>query len=220
MVAAKKPTAKKATGKKVAAKKAAVTSAKQAGAARRQARTSGLQVTTARAWKAKAAEGYELTVPSGNVALVRPVGMQAFLDQGLIPNSLREIAMEAIKGKKAPEIKTEELDPEQITNMMQLFDSVTVYCVLQPEVIPVPVWQDLDPDDLYYTDSEDKVGQPVPYKQREEVEALWVDDVDMEDKQFIFQFACGGTRSVEQFRAEYARSLERVSGGQNLADNT
>lgn len=204
-------------GKKVAAKKAAVTSAKQAGAARRTARTSGLKPTSASAWKAKAAEGYELTVPSGNVALVRPVGMQAFLDQGLIPNSLREIAMEAIKGKKAPEINTEDLDTEQITNMMQLFDSVTVYCVLQPEVLPVPLWTEEDQAEGLC--GEDQVGQPVPYKQREEVDALWVDDVIMEDKQFIFQFACGGTRSVEQFREEYARSLERVSGGKNLADN-
>lgn len=213
MVTAKKSTA----GKKVAAKKAAVTSAKQAGTARRTARTSGLQPTTASAWKAKAAEGYELIVPSGNVALVRPVGMQAFLDKGLIPNSLREIAMEAIKGKKAPEIKTENLDSEQIQNMMQLFDSVTVYCVLQPEVLPVPLWTAEDHEDGHCT--EEQVGQPVPYKQREEVDALWVDDVDMEDKQFIFQFACGGTRSVEQFREEYERSLERVSGGQDLANN-
>ncbi len=212
-------TAKKATaaGKKVAAKKETITRAKASGAAKRIARDSGVKPTTAAAWRAKAAEGYELTVPSGNVALVRPVGMQAFLDKGLIPNSLREIAMEAIKGKKMPDIKTEELDSEQIENMMQLFDSVTVYCVIQPEVLPVPLWSAEDAAEGHCT--EEQVGQSVPYNKREEVEPLWVDEVDMEDKQFIFQFACGGTRSVEQFRAEYARSLERVSGGQNLAEN-
>ena len=215
---AKKTTAKKTAGKKVAAKKAAVATAKTAGSAKRIARDSGLKPTTAAQWKAKAQEGYELQVPSGNVALVRPVGMQAFLDKGLIPNSLREIAMEAIKGKKAPKLKTDDLDEEQIANMMQLFDDVTVYCVLQPEVVSVPLWQNLDPDEDYFSEDEAKVGQPVPYKRREEIDALWVDDVDIQDKMFIFQYACGGTRSVEQFREEYERSMERISGGEDVED--
>lgn len=201
MVTPKKPTT---AGKKVAAKKAAVSTAKVAGTARRQARDSGLKPTTATAWKAKSAEGYELEVPSGNVALVRPVGMQAFLDKGMIPNSLREIAIEAIKGKKAPELKTEDLDEEQIINMMQLFDSVTVYCVLQPEVLPVPL---------------DEEGNPIPPRNREDVEALYVDDVDLPDKMFIFQYACGGTRNVEQFREEYLSSMESISGGENVGEN-
>lgn len=216
---AKKPVAKKAAvGKKVAAKQATVSRAKTAGAAKRIARDSGLKPTSAKEWKAKAQEGYELAVPSGNVALVRPVGMQAFLDKGLIPNSLREIAMEAIKGKKAPKLKMDDLDEEQIVNMMSLFDSVTVHCVIQPEVVPVPLWQNMDPDDDYYTENEELLGRPVPYKRREEVDALWVDDVDIQDKMFIFQFACGGTRSVEQFREEYERSMERISGGEDLED--
>lgn len=192
-------------GKKVAAKKAAVQSAKVAGTAKRIARDSGLKPSTAAQWKAKTSQGYELEVPSGNVALVRPVGMQAFLDKGLIPNSLREIALESIKGKKTPELKIEDLNEEQIRNMMQLFDAVTVYCVLKPEVVATPL---------------DDEGVPIPSRDREEVDALYVDDVDLQDKMFIFQFACGGTRSVEQFRDEYERSVERVSGGQNLEENS
>jgi hypothetical protein len=200
-------TVKKATaaGKKVAAKKAAVQSAKVAGSAKRVARDSGLTPTSASAWKAKSSQGFELEVPSGNVALVRTVGMQAFLDKGLIPNSLREIAMESIKGKAAPELRIENLDEEQIINMMSLFDSVTVYCVIQPEVVPVPL---------------DEEGNPIPPRDREDVDALYVDDVDLQDKMFIFQFACGGTRNVEQFREEYERSVERVSGGQDLEANS
>jgi hypothetical protein len=199
-------TPKKTTaGKKVAAKKAAVQSAKVAGTAKRKARDSGLQPSTAAQWKAKSSKGYELEVPSGNVALVRPVGMQAFLDKGLIPNSLREIALESIKGKQAPELKIEDLNEEQIRNMMQLFDAVTVYCVLQPEVVAAPL---------------DEEGVPIPSRYREEIDALYVDDVDLQDKMFIFQFACGGTRSVEQFREEYERSMERVSGGKDVEANS
>ncbi len=210
-------TAKKATaGKKVAAKKAAVSAAKATGSARRQGRATAPTVSTAKAWKAKGAEGYELEVPSGNVALVRPVGMQAFLDRGMIPNSLREIAMEAIKGKKKMDLKVEDLDEEQITNMISLFDSVTVYCVIKPEVETVPLWTSEDAEDGNC--SADAVGLPVPMRQRDP-DLLYVDEVDLPDKMFIFQFACGGTRSVEQFREEYARSMERVLGEQNVEED-
>lgn len=199
-------------GKKVAAKKAAVTAAKTRGAAQRkvQAQRKSLKVTEASQWKSsKNVEGMPLEVPSGNVALVRPVGLEAFLNKGLIPNSLRDIAMQAITGKKVPDLKMSELNEEQILNMIKLFDDVTVFCVIKPEVAPVPVWTEEDVEEGFCTSEE--VGQEIPLGQRPEG-PLYVDVVDLEDKMFLFQFACGGTRTVESFREEYARSLEHLSG--------
>lgn len=204
-------------GKKVAAKKAAVTAAKTQGAARRKvaAQNRKLKVTPASQWKSsKKTGGLELEVPSGNVALVRPVGIEAFLSKGLIPNSLREIALEAIKGKKAPEMKMDDLNEEQLSNMMQLFDDVTVYCVIEPEVAAAPLWTEEDVEAGLCDES--AVGEKVPFDQREEG-PLYVDIVDLEDKMFIFQFACGGTRNVESFRAELASGMERLSGEQDVA---
>lgn len=207
-------------GKTVAKKQAAVSSAKVRGAASKMARdASKKEVTPAAEWK-KPSKGVELEVPSGNVALVRPVGMQAFLQKGIIPNSLRDIAMEAISGKKtAPQMKMDDMSSEKIEDMLVLFDSVTCYCVIEPKVTPVPVWQNANPDGEYFTNDERKVGQVVPLPERDS-EPLWVDEVNLDDKIFIFQFACGGTRSVEQFREEFSLSLDAVSRGQNLEENS
>lgn len=193
------------SGKTVAKKQAAVSAAKVRGAASKMAKdASKKEVTPAAEWK-KPSRGMEVEVPSGNVALVRPVGMQAFLQKGIIPNSLRGIAMEAISGKKkAPEMKMDDMSPEKIEDMLVLFDSVTCYCVIEPKVTPVPL---------------DDEGEPIPLADRDSSE-LYVDEVNLDDKIFIFQFACGGTRNVEQFREEFSVSLDAISGGQNMAENS
>lgn len=189
-------------GKKVAAKKSAVSRAKTAGAAARMAKEEAKQVTSATDWKSKS-QGFPLEVPSGNVALVRPVGMQAFLTKGMVPNSLRDIAMQAISGKKT-EMKMDDMSPEKIEDMMVLFDSVTCYCVIEPKVTPVPL---------------DDQGDSIPLGQRDG-DLLYVDEVELNDKIFIFQFACGGTRNLEQFREELGVSMDALSGVQNVENNT
>lgn len=202
-----------AAGKKVTAKKSAVDRAKMAGAANKMAQNDAPKVTEAKEWKK--AKGHPLSVPSGNVALVRPVGMQAFLTKGMIPNSLREIALAAINQKKAPELDMDNVTTEQIEDMLVLFDSVTCYCVIEPKVTPVPTFSPHHVEDGFCTAEE--VGSPIPqgHELREE-DVLYVDDVDLDDKVFIFQFAAGGTRDLESFRAEYASRMEHLSGEQNL----
>lgn len=206
-------------GKTVAKKQAAVSSAKVRGAASKMARdASKKEVTPAAEWK-KPSKGVELEVPSGNVALVRPVGMQAFLQKGIIPNSLRDIAMEAISGKKtAPQMKMDGMSPEKIEDMLVLFDSVTCYCVIEPKVNPVPTDTIIHPpDDDHKTEWEEVRVIPISSRNPE---LLWVDEVNLDDKIFIFQFACGGTRNVEQFREEFSLSMDAVLGGQNLEENS
>jgi hypothetical protein len=205
----------KVAGKRVAKKQAAVATAKTMAKAGKKAREDAPEVSTASGWK-KNVQGYPLDVPSGNVALVRPVGMQAFLVQGIVPNSLREIAMEAITKKKAPQLSMDELEPGQLEDMLAMFDGVCVYCVLKPRVAPIPHFTQDDFDNDVC--SEDEVGQAIPFGDpRRDEDKLFVDEVDMEDKAFIFQFACGGTRSVEQFREEYTSRLEQLSGEQDVA---
>lgn len=177
--------------------------------------------TSATEWKKP--QGYPLEVPSGNVALVKPVGMQAFLKAGMIPNSLRSVVMEALSGK-APEMDMSKLDEQTLQDMMTLFDTVTVYCTVQPKVFPVPVWTSKDAKGgLCPTEY---VGGVVPPEVRESSEymelheigdRLYVDEVDDEDKVMIFNYAVGGTRSVESFREEYSRVLGSVSGRTDVA---
>lgn len=204
-------------GRTVAKKQAAVKAAKTTAKVSKQARKSAKPVTKASQWK-KDAGGFPLEVPSGNVCLARPVGMDAFLQKGIVPNSLRAIALEAVTKKNAPELTMEDVDEQKLNDMLQLFDAVTVYCVLEPKVTPAPLETIIHPpDDDHKTEWEEKKIIPIGDPRRDD-DLLYVDEVVLEDKAFIFNFACGGTRNVEQFREEYASRMGNLSGGSDVAD--
>lgn len=147
--------------------------------------------TSASEWKKKATVGTLVTVPSGNEVRVRTPGMQVFLSQGVIPNGLMPFIQEAMKQGEAP---TEEAssklmeDPEKLQEILDLADSVALYCFIEPRLENVP----LDDEGLII---------PVGDDRRDE-DTLYVDEVDLTDKLFIFQFAVGGTAPLEKFRQE------------------
>jgi hypothetical protein len=145
------------------------------------------QVTSAQAWKKAASEGTPLTVPSGNTCLVRLPGMEVFVRKGLIPNSLMPIVQEAMAKGRAPQNMNVEANPKMLEEMMDLMDAVTVYCVLEPKVASTPA-----------------DGQA-----RDE-NILYVDEVDFNDKLFIFQVAVGGTSDLEKFREGLGEHLENL----------
>lgn len=141
-------------------------------------------VTNAAVWKKTKAE-FELEVPSGHVALVRRPGMEAFIKGGLIPNNLMPIVEKAMKGEVA-DVKEvmANVTLDDLESITGLYDRVVLYCVLQPTVHEEPA------------DGEER-----------DPEFLYVDEVEMDDKMFIFQWAVGGTSDVEQFRAEQAAAV-------------
>jgi hypothetical protein len=162
-------------------------------------------ITTARGWKRSsdvATRNVPLEVPSGNTCLVRPVGMQAFIAEGLIPNSLMGIVTTALeageKGETVDEdavveqfIEDIKADPDRVMDMIRMADACTVYCVIEPKVMPSPKGaEERDPDVLY------------------------VDEVDLDDKMFIMNFAVGGTRDLEPFREAVARGVESLPPGE------
>jgi hypothetical protein len=149
-------------------------------------------VTSVSQWKQKSPlKPIPLELPSGNTCLVRPVGMDAFLKQGLIPNSLLGIVSKALAAGEAGkagdldmgEFMSEALqDPEKLRSIFDVADAATVYCVLEPRVEPIP--------------EEDPAGGVAV----RDPEKLYVDEIDLDDKLFIFNFAVGGTRDLEAFR--------------------
>lgn len=155
-------------------------------------------VTSASAWKQKTVQGTPLVVPSGNTCLVQAPGLQVFIKSGMIPNSLMPIIQDAMNKGRAPGNTDFDLEknPEMLEEIMDLMDAITVYCVVEPAVHETPV---------------DAAGKPIPFAQRDP-ETLYVDEVDFQDKTFIFQFAVGGTSDLEKFRAELDEHMETVPG--------
>lgn len=148
-------------------------------------------VTSANAWKKQVTGGTLLTVPSGNTALVRAPGMQAFLKEGVIPNSLMSIVQESMTAGTAPSEAAQQSmvdDPQKLQDLMKLVDAVTVSCCLDPKVLPAPL---------------DTEGNALPFDHEDRDEnVLYADEVDFNDKMFIFQFAVGGTADLEKFRSQ------------------
>lgn len=151
-------------------------------------------ITRAKDWKGKANQAAPLDLPSGNTALVRNPGMQAFLQAGIVPNELMPIILEALDKNDMPDLEGMQKDPAMLLKVMELMDNITVYCVVEPEVLPVPDGgEERDPEQLY------------------------ADEVAMEDKLFIFQYGVGGTKDLEKFRTEQASALESLSTGTAVA---
>lgn len=145
------------------------------------------QVTSAQNWK-KANEGVDLPVPSGNVCRARRIDLPTLVTQGVIPNALMPMVTKAIQtGEFDAQKELADLDLEKITDMMSLYDHVMLACVIEPELHPVPT-----------------AGE-----EREE-DQLYVDEVDMDDKVFVFQWAVGGTADVERFREEQNSAMGAV----------
>jgi hypothetical protein len=162
------------------------------------------EVTSASEWKKQA--GKPLELPSGKVCLARNPGMKPMLSAGLIPNSLIPIVTEALSRGGSPsggaskqdeaieKQLTEQLktDPKLLVDMMDAIDAVTVYCVIQPKVHPVPMKEKVD-ELGGVTLIEDPAAK--------DDDLLYVDEVDFDDKTFIFNWAVGGSRDLERFRS-------------------
>lgn len=170
---------------------------------------------TAKQWKR--AKGEELEMPSGNIALVKRPGMETFLAEGLIPDALMPIINESIrKGKGLPPEKMEEMsqDLDTVISMLDAMDRVLARVVIAPRVAwhkRLIVNADGEP---VLKDGKEQVEE-IPEWERDD-DLVYTDDVDLDDKTFVFQYAVGGTRDLERFREEAAAGMESVQAVQDL----
>lgn len=138
--------------------------------------------------------GGVMELPSGLiVAAFNPGGIQAFLANGTIPNSLMPIVKEALKNGKAPDPEEMlgqdgEVDPEMLKSLMEMLDSVAVSVIREPSILPKPL------------NEADRLDTQ-----------LYADEIPMEDKQFLMQWVTGGTRDLEKFRQELESGLGNVA---------
>jgi len=155
-------------------------------------------VTDINSWKKKQSKPLEL--PSGNRARVRGGSMQFFLTAGFIPNSLKSMIQKAISevdlhGGKSVELDDGSMadilnDEAKLQELMDLYDKVAIYCFQEPKLHPVP-----------------------PEEEERDEDLLYVDEVDFEDKVFVFNYAVGGTRDLERFREQQNTHVESVRAG-------
>lgn len=158
-------------------------------------------------------------LPSGNTALVRRTGPEAFLEQGLIPDSVTPIIDEAVRSKKGlkPRTKQDLLnDPAAIGSMVEMLDRTLCYAVVEPKVIMPPGCvtcgelnsaKEIRHKDTKHVDYHEFIETP------RDADVLYADRVDLDDKMFVMNFCLGGTRDLQKFRHEYGASVAGVLAG-------
>lgn len=177
------------------------------------------QVTSVSDWKSGANTGLKpIELPSGKWAKLRKVSLQTMLQTGQIPNVLMGPVRKALGGRKQ-DLDPNELskvmgDPQGLMEMFKLVDDITVKAFVEPKLHPLP----------YLTN--EKTGQVItdeanqPILGDKDPTLLYVDEVDLDDKMFIFHWIVGGSSDLEQFRNEQARGVESLSGRQDVASET
>lgn len=138
------------------------------------------------AWK-RAPEPKEL--PSGNMMIVKRVGLRAFLTKGLIPNSLMTVVQSSLE-TGVSDLDEKQLmrdifaDPTKLDEFMGMLDGAVMFCAVQPRVHATPLTDDGEIDEG-----------------GKDLEKLYVDELDENDKMAIFQYGCGEIVDLEQFRS-------------------
>lgn len=182
-----------------------------------------MAITKASQWKSKTSskENTELTLPSGNVALVRRIKPEAFLEGGMIPDALAGMVQKAITSKKGlPPKAVEEIasDPSKISAALEVFDRALVFCVVDPAVeMPLGCAScEASYTSVIHIDRK-TTGFHRYVEPETDAEVLYADAVDMEDKQFIFQWAVGGVQDISRFRGELANAVESAQSGKGVS---
>lgn len=177
--------------------------------------------TAADQWVSKVGEGTEdVRLPSGNVARVRRAGPEAFLTQGLMPDTITPIVEKAIRSKKGLK-PTQQVDmakdPKQVGALLEMLDRTLVYAVVEPRVQMPPgclVCGELDTLSVKaHNDETDEHYHKFDPEDRQPG-ILYADRVDLEDKMFVMNFVVGGTRDLERFRRELRAGMAGLSAGE------
>lgn len=173
-------------------------------------KTATRQIASPQDFKKKSRNRVELELPTGAVIIAKGItSMRTFLQSGVIPNGLMQIIQESIDKGKEPDLDTMlqptgedgKVDPGAIDDMLALIDNATVECwILPPTALP----PEKDEEGNELTERSDEV--------------LYTDEIDDQDKLFVFQWAIGGSDDLETFREEQAAGMGRLRSGKDVAN--
>lgn len=171
----------------------------------------------------KARMGGVIELPSGIVVRWRnPGGLRAFLSSGKIPNALLGAVEKGLKGGKQNReematdvIKQLEQNPEMMGELMALYDSVAIKCLIEPRCYADPteedleVWNKSNPNDQYES------PEDLRYDDR-----LYVSELPDDDKAYLFGLLNGGVKDLESFREQRNISMGDLATVSGVAGHT
>lgn len=148
-------------------------------------------------FKKKRQVGVLLELPSGAVIKVKSIDLVSLVITGKVPNSLLATIQKHLGPLDHNDVTlddatkmAEDLPPEELAQVFSLMDSLVIAMAMEPQIHPVP---------------EDE-------GQRDE-NLLYIDEMDGEDKLFMFNWSQEGLNKMKRFpgeRPERMDALEEV----------
>lgn len=155
----------------------------------------------------------ELTLTSGQTCLARRMTVEAVITTGLLNEvdsltGLVDKHTRKVKGGKGPDgVKVEEKDllkdVDALTTIIGVVDQLLPHVVISPKVV------------LHYTTQtvgQTKVTKKIPLEGRESG-VVYTDQIGLEDKMEIFNWALGGIEAFSTFRRGPDENVGAVENG-------
>lgn len=191
------------------------------------------KATTAGEWKKASSMLPLVETPTGKWIRFKRPGMTKFLEDGFLPDNLASLVRKEIASAgKRPGQKstsdaelmaslTRDLDDDAVLDMFAAMDRIIVSVMVEPKF----VWHRRvvreDPDDPASPTRLDSKGREVlediPEEERRD-DVVYTDEMDNEDKNFVFQAAVGGSTDLARFRAKSASIVDSLSAGQDVEE--
>jgi hypothetical protein len=156
-----------------------------------------------------------ITLPSGQTCYARRMGLEGIMKAGILGEADSLTAMvdrKHIKRVRDPKTKevTEELNPSSVLkdakalkDIVLLVDRAAPFIVTEPAVAS------------HVEVLEDGSTRMIPPEERDE-SFVYTDQIPLEDKMFLFDYAVGGTRDVHTFRQQSSDAVAGVVDGEDV----
>lgn len=190
------------------------------------------KATSANDWKKASSQLPLLETPTGKHIRMKRPGMTKFLEAGFLPDSLasavrKEIAASGKRGARKASDKElmdkllADADEDAMLDMLASMDRIVAYVIVEPPFAwhRRPVREDpSDPASPVRLDAQGReVLEDIPDSERRD-DVVYTDEIDQEDKNFVFQAAVGGSTDLARFRARQAAVMDSLSAGAGLEE--
>jgi hypothetical protein len=150
-----------------------------------------------------------LTLPSGQTCHARRIGLEAIMTAGLLGEADSLTAMvdrqhvQRVKNKDGSVMETINArtvmkDPKALQSIVLLVDRAAPFIVAEPLVR------------CHVEELPDGKTRNIPAEDRDK-DSVYTDQIPLEDKMFLFEYAVGGTRDVDRFREQSGAAVAGVA---------
>lgn len=154
----------------------------------KQPAKNGVTPTSGRAWRKAREEGYIITLPSGNVAKLRPVALDVLITSGKLPDLLTPIAARTLWTEDSPQKIAEQAELAQ--GYAELVNVIVPAAFLSPRIVDSP-------------QADDEIS---------------LDDLDFTDKVAVFNLCTAPAAALETFRNQQAANVDTLRNGKGDGD--